>query len=251
MSASGPSRVIRALILLFLAALPAAAQAQVTVVVGGNHNTAIKSALDQIGITYTTATGVMLVNPSTYNLGKGDIIIISNDGGTPESVDYTNFLNAGGHVIAVGGSSLTQYYDWVGNYFNLTDGQSWHTDGDWVKTATHAASAGLPDTYTFGNSSATYHMLAFTATTNTVLYGRNTEPNYIAAIRTYNNGGTFNYMALDIGRNDYLTTNDFNSFTLPWMRASLSAVPEPSTYALFGTGLAVLGLRAWRRRPSR
>jgi hypothetical protein len=249
---NGPGRSIlsRTLLLLFLGLLPVAARAQVTVVLGGNHTTVMGNALTTLGYSYTLASGTMIPNPATYSLKKGDVIIISNDGGTPESVDYTNFLNAGGHVIAVGGSSLTSFHTWVGTYFNITDHNGgWHTDGAWtLTTAGQAKFPDMPSSYTFGNNSATYHMMSFLATTNTVLYGQNAETNFVGAVRSYANGGTFNYLSLDIGHQSYVTTGDINNFVVPWLRNSLSVIPEPSTYALFGTGLAVLGLRAWRRR---
>jgi DNA-binding MurR/RpiR family transcriptional regulator len=107
----------------------------VTVVLGGNHTTTMGNALTTLGYGYTLASGTMIPNPATYNLGKGDVVIISNDGGTPENVDYANFLNAGGHVIAVGGSSLTSFHTWVSTYFKITDHNSgWHTDGAWTIT---------------------------------------------------------------------------------------------------------------------
>lgn len=244
--------LLQLLLLGFL--LTDAAHGQVTIVVGGNYTGVTTQALNDIGRTYTLASGVATPDPTTYGLKAGDIIITANDGGTGSLIDYTNFLNAGGHVIVIGGSNVQTYRDWAALYFNLTDtGSGWHTDGGWTNLAIgNAVTAGLPTTYTFGNNNATYHMLSFLATPNTLLYGQNSEPNFIGAFRTYNNGGTLNYLALDIGVPNYITTGDYSSFALPWMRDALAtAIPEPSTFALFGTGLAVLGVRAWRRRTNR
>jgi hypothetical protein len=250
MKAPGRLIVSQALALLCLLALTAVAKAQVTVVLAGTSSAAISQALTNIGQTFTAAGSTMGPNPATYGLRAGDFIIISNDGGTDASFfDYTSFLNSGGHVILVGGSNYQPYRDWVSGYFNTTDtANSWHTDGPWTNTAIgNAVTSGVPNTYTFDNNSATYHMLGFLATPNTLLYGKNSENVAIAAYRTYNNGGSLNYMALDIGNGSYITTTDLNGFVIPWMRAAL-AIPEPSTYALLGTGLAALGLRVWRRK---
>ncbi len=254
---NGPGRSIfsRTLLLLFLGLLPVVARAQVTVVLAGTSSGGISQALNSMGRTFTAAGSTMGPNPATYGLKAGDFIIISNDGGTDASFfDYTSFLNSGGHVILVGGTNYQPYRDWVAGYFNTTDtANTWHTDPGkaWTNTAIgNAVTSGVPSTYTFDNISATYHMLGFLATPNTLLYGQNAETISIAAYRSYSNGGSLNYMALDIGNGSYVTTMDLNGFVVPWLRAAL-AIPEPSTYALFGNGLAVLGLRAWRRRSTR
>jgi hypothetical protein len=227
--------------------------AQVTVVLAGTSSAGISQALNVLGRSFTAAGSTMGPNPATYGLHAGDFIIISNDGGTDASFfDYNSFLNSGGHVILVGGSNYQPYRDWVTGYFNTTDtANTWHTDGAWTNTAvSNALMSGVPTSYTFENNSATYHMLGFLPTTNTLLYGQNAENISIGAYRTYSNGGSLNYMAMDIGNGSYVTTKDLNDFVVPWLRSAL-AIPEPSTYALFGTGLAALGLRAWRRRTNR
>jgi hypothetical protein len=255
MKVSARSVVSQTLMLLCFWASVAVARAQVTVVLAGTSSGAISQALSSIGQTFTAAGSTMGPNPSTYGLRAGDFIIISNDGGTDSSFfDYTPFLNSGGHVILVGGSNYQPYRDWVSGYFNITDtANAWHTDINkaWTSSAVgNAVTSGVPNTYTFDNISASYHMLGFLATTNTLLYGTNSENVSIAAYRNYNNGGSLNYMALDIGNASYVTTRDLNGFVVPWLRSAL-AIPEPSTYALIGAGLAVLGLRGWRRRPGR
>lgn len=251
MSTAGRFSVYRALLLLLFVALTETAHAQVTIVLGGNSTAGLTRALAVIGTTYINA-GVQSPDPSTYSLHAGDIIIIGNDGGSGPYIDYTPFLNAGGHLIVAGGSNDQPYRDWAALYFNLTDtGSGWHMNNSWTNLAIgNAVTSGLPSTYTFTDAQASYHMLAFLATPNTVLYGRNGEPNFIGAFRTYNNGGTLNYLAFDINNGSYVSATDLNNFVVPWLRAALAtaAVPEPSTYALFSTGLAVLGLRAWRRR---
>jgi hypothetical protein len=62
-------------------------------------------------------------------------------------------------------------------------------------------------------------MMHFLPTPNTTLYGKNGEGADIAAVRDYNNGGSFNYMGMDVG--PYGTANDVNNFTTPWLKGSL------------------------------
>jgi hypothetical protein len=252
MIAMGRLIVAGGLLVLGLAGLTTRMSAQVTVVLAGTSSGGISQALNSLGRNFTAAGTTMGPDPATYNLRAGDYIIISNDGGTDASFfNYTSFLNAGGHVILVGGSNYQPYRDWVAGYFNITDtANTWHTDGAWTTLVDNSLTSGLPSPYTFTGNSVTYHMLGFLSTPDTVLYGRNDENIAIAALRTYANGGTLNYMALDLGNAGYVTTADLNNFIVPWLRGSL-AIPEPSTYALVGTGLAVLGLRAWRRRRAR
>src|SRR5262245_27769987 len=81
---------------LGLLALATAARAQV-IVVAGTSSGGITQALTSMNVSYTNAGSIVNPNPSTYGLGRGDIIIISNDGGSAPFFDYNNFLNAGGH----------------------------------------------------------------------------------------------------------------------------------------------------------
>jgi hypothetical protein len=175
--------------------------AQVTVTLAGTASGGISQALNSLGRTFTAAGATMGPNPATYGLRAGDVLIISNDGGTDSSFfDYTSFLNSGGHLILVGGSNYQPYRDWVAGYFNITDtANTWHTDGAWTTLVNNTVTSGLPSPYTFTGTSLTYHMLGFLSTPNTVLYGRNDEGVAVGAFRTYSNGGTLNYMALDLG----------------------------------------------------
>ncbi len=208
------------------------------IVVGGTATTNIITALNDLGEAFTLVAGI----PAP---GAGHIIIIGMDGGIEPMPDYNAWLDAGGDLIVTGGSNWQPYRDWVSEYFNTTDtAGGWHTDGDWHKLSGHKANVGLPDDYTFSENGHTFHMLGFLATPNTTLLGNNDEPNNIAAIRDYNNLGTFNYMALDLG----IRAGDQAEFITPWVAAALNAarIPAPATLSFLAVG-GLLGLRRRRR----
>jgi len=210
--------------------------------VGGTFTANAERALDILGESYT----VVDAYPDPGGYGPGDILVLGYDGGTGPFPDYTAFLNSGGDIILAGGSSLDQYRAWASLYFNITDtGAGWHTDGDYHETTAHIANQYMPDDYTFEDSSMTFHMLGFDPGPDTTLLATNDEDVSIHAFREYANGGSFNYMALDIN-GPYGTDGDINNFVVPWLRGGLEAakVPAPGALALLG----VAGLVARRRR---
>jgi hypothetical protein len=214
----------------------AAAATGQTIQIGGNSNTHLKDALNALGYAYTD------VSPAFPAPGAADILIVGEDGGSAPGYDYTNFLNGGGDVIFTGGSGLQEWSDWTAGYFNNSY-TGWHTDGGWTTSANIPASQFMPGTYTPGDTSQTYHMMHFNATQDTTLYGKNGESADVAAFRTYANGGSFNYMALDLG--PYGTQDDINNFTIPFMKSALqAAVPAPGAAGILG----LAGLGALRRR---
>lgn len=185
-----------------------------SVALGGTATTNLVTALNALGVPFTSF-GVNM--PPA---GSADIIIVGMDGGTSGFVDYLAYLNDGGHVIVTGGSNWEPYREWARLYFQINDFErGWHTDGQWHKLVDHPANAGLPDDYSFAEVGHTYHMLGFPEQPDTVLLGRNDEPNNIAAFKTFANGGTFNYMALDLG----IRAQDQDTFITPWVKAALEA----------------------------
>lgn len=229
--------------------------AKASLVVGGSNNGSLITALNTLGLTYTTAgSSATTVDPTGY--GAGDTILISNDGGSDASfANYNNFLNAGGHLVMIGGSNFQPFRDWVSNYFTLTDTTlGWHTDGSWHKDGSNPVTVNLPSNYTFSDPAATYHMLGFLAAPNTVLLGHNDEPNSIAAVRSYSNGGSFVYMALDIGASYGSNPNDQSQFLVPFIQGALNpaaAVPEPASLLAAAFGVLIpAGLAVVRRKRS-
>jgi hypothetical protein len=59
--------------------------AQVTITLAGTASGGISQALNSLGKSFTAAGATMGPNPATYGLKAGDVIIISNDGGTDSS----------------------------------------------------------------------------------------------------------------------------------------------------------------------
>lgn len=236
--------IIRACVLVACVAF-CASISSATVVLGGTAQTYVAQALQTLNVQYTDVNS-MFVDPTGY--GGGDTIILSQDGGSDNPYDYTNFLNAGGHLLVMGGSNYDPYRAWVTNYFNITNTQNgWYTDGAWHKNGNYQQTQFMPSDFSFQNNSVTFHMLSFLPGQNTTLLGHDDEPADIAAFRTYANGGFFYYMAFDPGPysdNDH----DQSGWTVPFVESALDAqaVPEPSTLAMLGSSL--LGLGIWRRR---
>ena len=233
---------VRVCVLIALVSL-CASISSATVVLGGTAQTYIQQALTDLGVQYTDVNS-MFVDPTGY--GKGDTIIMSQDGGIDNGYDYSGFLNAGGHLIVMGGSNWDPYRTWVSNYFNITNTQNgWYQDGAWHKNGNLQQTQYMPSDYSFNNPSMTYHMLTFLATPNTTLLGHDDEPADIAAFRTYDNNGFFYYMAFDPG--PYSSDpGDYTNWTVPFVKSALEATPEPSTFIMLGSSL--LGLGIWRRR---
>jgi hypothetical protein len=232
--------------LLFVIASPNVSAA---VILGGTVNHNLEEALTELGEPFIRrAPGVF---PSPAELGFGDIIVIGNDGGRIDNppLDYHAFLNSGGAIILAGGTNYNAWRNWTAGYFNITHtAGAWHTDGQWHSIPDHPANHYLPPNYLFADNRLTFHLLGFLPTADTTLLGANDEGIAIAAIRRYANGGSFNYMALDLGNYDR-DGHDQTSFITPWLRGALDVargIPEPGSLTLLLIAAAGISGRLFR-----
>ncbi len=197
-----------------------------TVVLGGNSRTYVANAFAALGETVTTSTAMFV--PTT----AGGVLVMSNDGGSDAPVDYNAFLNAGGHVLMIGGSNTQAYYDWARGYLNHTGNASapgWQT----IACTPHMTLAGshpitqfLPATYSFTVANASFHMLRFSATQPSgaavIASSCLTGDRGSIVVRRYPSGGTFAYVTYDAG--NYGDTNTVNAFVAPLIRGYLAFV---------------------------
>jgi hypothetical protein len=99
---------------------------------------------------------------------------------------------------------------------------------DWNKIGTHAATTLLPATFEFPNQATGFHMLHFPAAgqpAGTALLGETCHAagdDAIYAMRTYPSGGTFTYLAFDVGK--FIGTGTTSGFTIPFLQSYLAYV---------------------------
>ncbi len=159
------------------------------------------------------------------------VVIIGNDGGLGTFPDYSTFLAAGRHLLVVGGSGDDAFSPWLDGYL-ATDGPGlWHESSgctpDWTSTASHPLTKLLPATYEFDREELSYHPLHLSATqpAGVVLLGAtcdNPDAPYISATRRYASGGTFTYLALDLGT--YQDPAGQSEFIRPFLQGYLAFV---------------------------
>ncbi|MDX2036390.1 MAG: PEP-CTERM sorting domain-containing protein [Isosphaeraceae bacterium] len=242
------------LLALGLCSLAFSGSSDAAIVVGGTAFGRATAALDTLGLSYSVdGNSTLTIDP--VGLGAGDVIIIGNDGGLDDSyADYNDFLNSGGCLIMMGGSSWDPFRTWLSGYFTLDPdavAAEWIQGFNWVRTAAHPVTQYLPADYTFESPELSYRMIAFEPAADTTLLGIDAFGDSIAAIRTYANGGAFIYMGFDIGADFYGTAGDQANFVVPFFQGALektAVVPEPSTVAGALLGLAGAGVSAMRRR---
>ncbi|MBL8943089.1 MAG: DUF4215 domain-containing protein [Myxococcales bacterium] len=197
-----------------------------SVQVSGNATTYLVSALNALGETFTEDGSEWPAG------GAANILVIAHDGATLPGGDYQAHIDAGGHVLLVGGSGDPAYAAWASTYLANTGEGSWHQSSecawDWNSVGAHPITALLPANYEFVDQSISYHMLHFTAAgqdAGTELIGQTCEAiadNYVLATRAYASGGTFTYMALDLG--PYSDAMSEADFVAPFLEGYLAYV---------------------------
>jgi hypothetical protein len=108
---------------------------------------------------------------STIDFSPYDIIILGMDGGQTDQADMAHvatYVNAGAKLIIVGGSSLAPFAQGLNDNFIQIDmgNHSWSQVAGapdlTVVDAGHPLASGLPGTYNFVDSRATYYMARIT-----------------------------------------------------------------------------------------
>jgi cysteine-rich repeat protein len=170
--------------------------------VGGTMNGAIKTALDLLNEPYVVVFNQWLAPDSA------DILIMSNNGGNGQGPDYTGHLNSGKHVLMFGGSATQEFSNWLDDY--VSPGMhGWHMSedctSDWNKGQAHPMTALMPNQYEFLDQSISQHMIHFLDVgqpPGVTLLGRTCHQapdNHVLITRSYDNGGSFTYVAFNIG----------------------------------------------------
>jgi cysteine-rich repeat protein len=177
------------------------------ILVGGTAFTNIPTALTALNQPHMTM-GTQWLAPNA-----ADILIMANNGGDANGPDYNAFLDAGGHVLMFGGSGLQAYRDYVAGYFGVGASPNWHTAddcmSDWNVGNAHPITTYLPATYEFTNQFNSNHMVHFTDVGqpgNTTILGNTCHQapdNHTMITRTYQNGGSFTYVAYLLGQDVY------------------------------------------------
>ena len=199
------------------------------VVLGGNATTHVAAAFTMIGQAVTRGEGTLAAPVG------GGVIVTSLDGGTGALTEYDTFLRAGGHVLVIGGSNSEPFYAWIRRYLNQTgrtDAPGWQQimcAPHYARAEAHPITRLLPETHSFAMSNVSYHMVRFAASqpegvtilANTCLSGDRGS----IAVRRYPDGGTFTYVAYDIGQYGDATTE--REFVAPLLRGYLDFVRSP------------------------
>lgn len=194
-----------------------------TVAMFGNSQMFVAEALQALQVSFSSATDPNLGMP-----GAAGIVIITNDGAQISAADYQASLDAGQHVLVIGGSGDPAYTAWVNTYIGTDGSASWHQSdscsADFTKVGNDPMTALLPASYEFTDQTVSYHMLHLTAALpNTTLLGVSCEgaDSYNYARRSFNQG-TFTVMALDVG--NYSDASSSAQFVQPFLASYLSYV---------------------------
>jgi cysteine-rich repeat protein len=164
--------------------------------------------------------------------GSDGVLIVGHDGASPDAPDYQPHFDAGGHLLLVGGSGDPAYAAWANGFFAASDDGSWHQSNtcaaDWNTVGAHPMTASMPANWEFTDQSLSYHMIHFEAagqSPDTELLGQSCEAgpdNYVLATRRFASGGTFTYLALDVGQ--YSDAASEAGFVAPFLQGYLDYV---------------------------
>jgi cysteine-rich repeat protein len=198
------------------------------VYLGGTRRSYIDGALNALGEPFDPASD------ETTRLGDAPtagVLISANNGDVGKyPTNYQTFLDAGGHILLIGGAETTDFRDFVGAFLNVGTSYVWHRSdnctSDWNIGPAHPMTRLLPATYEFSVADMSYHMLHLLPTQpqGTVVLGTTceAEDSHILAIRTYPSGGTFAYLAFTIGT--YGNTQTSEEFVEPFLKGYLEYV---------------------------
>ncbi len=214
-----------ALVLAVALLMSVTVSAQETIRVGGNFRPNLITALNELEEQSNESTDYWLAADSA------DILIHGHDGGSANMPDYSAHLAAGKHVIVFGGSGLSSYFDnnISPNFAGVYKGwrQVTDCDPDWTTTEAHPITQYVPETYVFPLTAHSYHMVLFNENQDdsVTLLGRKCSEapnNYIAAVKKFPGGGTFTWMAFDLGSRT--NANSQSEFITPFMRGYLDFI---------------------------
>lgn len=198
--------------------------------IAGNGRTYAVNAATGLGEVFTNYSA------NQWLPANNVVVLIEANDGASAPPDYSTPLNAGAHILLIGGSGLQAYTTEIDKYVATDKTFAWHQSSgctaDWIAIGNHPAGKYLPATIEFsGNQSVSYHMLHFAAQQpmGTTLFGRSCEgnTNYVAVSRTYSSGGTFTYMALDVGNYTDTTVQSDTTFVRPLIKGWLEWVRGP------------------------
>jgi cysteine-rich repeat protein len=197
---------------------------------GGNEKTYIQNALVDMKEAFTAVPA----GASPYGAAPASGVFITSSDNTDKTfpTNWQTFLDAGGNILVIGGSNTAEYRTFIGGFLTLDATTTWHTSddctSDWNKIGAHAITANMPATFEFAEQQTGFHMTHFPSAgqpMGTVLLGETCHAagnDAILATRTYASGGTFTYLAFDLGK--FFGNGTNSGFTVPFLQGYLSYV---------------------------
>jgi cysteine-rich repeat protein len=183
-----------------------------TILLSGTATGQIQTALDSLGEPFMLSFNQWLAPDSA------DILIMSFIGADRPPPDYIEHLNSGKHVLILGGSNNQEFHDWLSEY--VSPGMfGWHYSedcmSDWDVGDAHPMTALLPAQYEFDDQTVSQHMVHFLDAGQPYavrLLGHTCHQapdHHVLVTRPYDNGGSFTYLAFNLGWNAGAGLNQF------------------------------------------